>query len=295
LKEIAMSDPLMDMYEGKPTEGGDEGPQTGGADPGMEAEALEQGWVPQDQWHGRPEDWTDADTFVKRGREINPILRKSLDREKAERRRLEAELTSLRGTVAEMAEFRNKMETAIYDRALADYKAQLKAARIEGDDNTVDQVQDAIDALKENKPKPKVMPTSEPTTPTVHPAVAPWMQQNPWYTEANSDMVNYANGVVLEEVTKARKMNTPMDVEETLHLVSAKVRRMFPDKFRQASSAGMFESGRGAGSGTAAKGGSFASLPQDVKAQFERFYSAGYYPKMKKEDAAAQYYKDYTA
>ncbi len=48
----------------------------------MELEPIEQeahnlGWVPLDQWRGDPEKWTDADTFVKRGKEIMPILRKN--------------------------------------------------------------------------------------------------------------------------------------------------------------------------------------------------------------------------
>ncbi|CAB4183418.1 hypothetical protein UFOVP1078_64, partial [uncultured Caudovirales phage] len=40
-------------------------------------EAVSQGWVSKDKYRGDEKDWVDAETFVKRGREILPILRKN--------------------------------------------------------------------------------------------------------------------------------------------------------------------------------------------------------------------------
>ena len=40
-------------------------------------EAESQGWVPKERYRGNEADWVDANTFVKRGREILPILRKN--------------------------------------------------------------------------------------------------------------------------------------------------------------------------------------------------------------------------
>ena len=43
----------------------------------VEEEARAQGWVGKDEFRGSDDDWVDADTFVKRGKEIMPILRKN--------------------------------------------------------------------------------------------------------------------------------------------------------------------------------------------------------------------------
>jgi hypothetical protein len=46
-------------------------------DEGVLKEATGQGWVPKEKFKGNEDDWVDASTFVKRGREILPILRKN--------------------------------------------------------------------------------------------------------------------------------------------------------------------------------------------------------------------------
>ena len=45
--------------------------------PEVRHEAESQGWVPKERFRGNENDWVDAETFVKRGREILPILRKN--------------------------------------------------------------------------------------------------------------------------------------------------------------------------------------------------------------------------
>ena len=45
--------------------------------PEIVQEAESQGWVSKERYRGNESDWVDAETFVKRGREILPILRKN--------------------------------------------------------------------------------------------------------------------------------------------------------------------------------------------------------------------------
>jgi len=40
------------------------------------AEAKRQGWVPEEEFNGPEGKWVDAETFVKKGKEINALLRK---------------------------------------------------------------------------------------------------------------------------------------------------------------------------------------------------------------------------
>src|SRR5688572_12359429 len=51
---------------------------TPAVDPKIEAEAKEMGWKPKEAWKGDPEGWRPADEFVKRGKEILPIVTKKL-------------------------------------------------------------------------------------------------------------------------------------------------------------------------------------------------------------------------
>ena len=44
--------------------------------PEIVAEAKELGWVPQDEFRGAQDKWIDAPTFLARGRDVMPLLRK---------------------------------------------------------------------------------------------------------------------------------------------------------------------------------------------------------------------------
>jgi hypothetical protein len=58
--------------------------QEGEVDPRIIREAREDGWRPKEEFNGREEDWIDAETFVRRGKEINPLLRKNNEKLKRE-------------------------------------------------------------------------------------------------------------------------------------------------------------------------------------------------------------------
>lgn len=62
--------------------------------PEVVAEARQLGWVPQEEFRGDQSRWVDADSFVKRGHEVMPIL-------KANNARLMGEVTSLKATLTE--------------------------------------------------------------------------------------------------------------------------------------------------------------------------------------------------
>ena len=66
----------------------------------FDSEARAQGWVSQEEFRGNEKDWVDAETFVKRGREILPILRKNN----------EHLLRDLNATKEELKQFRQAAE-----------------------------------------------------------------------------------------------------------------------------------------------------------------------------------------
>src|SRR5579864_8657714 len=95
-------------------------------DPQVAAEAMEQGWVPLDRWHHKPEEWIDAETFLKRGRELNPFLNKALKQEREKNKKLLDDINDLKQTVGSLAEYRAKLEKTIYNQAMKDIKANLR-------------------------------------------------------------------------------------------------------------------------------------------------------------------------
>ena len=144
-----------------------------------EVEARKFGWVPQEEFHGDPNQWRDADTFLRKGREINGFLRKDLEKLNTRNATLEAELTEPRETMTEFSKFHQETAKREYDRALRDLRELKKEAIAEGDGDRVVQIEDAIDQLKQEK-LPEVKAPKEP--PKVDPVFIQWRTEPVvWY------------------------------------------------------------------------------------------------------------------
>lgn len=68
--------------------------------PEIVAEAKELGWVPQEEFRGSADKWIDAPTFLARGRDVMPLLRKNNERLRGELQQDRKELQKLRDQVA---------------------------------------------------------------------------------------------------------------------------------------------------------------------------------------------------
>jgi hypothetical protein len=291
-----MSDVIEDL-------GSDEGNE-GQLDPALLAEAAEQGWVPQDKWQGKPEEWSDAETFVRRGREINPILRKALKKERERTAALEADLRATGATVAELREYLSKVEERATKNALASLKKARSDALAAGDHDSAAQYEEQIDELKDS---PSAVPkaTPAPQAQQMHPEVAAWMSRNPWFNDENPELVEYANGATIALMQAKQRAGQTYTPQEILDQVTAKVKKVFPKAFGgDEPPARMFESGgSSAGSSGASRGTggktAFDKLPAEARAQFKRFYNAGYYVDVKtrkpldEKAAQAEYLKEY--
>jgi hypothetical protein len=107
-------------------------------DPGMnvEVQARELGWSPKEEFKGDPERWIDAETFVKRGEELMPIL-------KANNRKLLGEVMSLKeavkasqDSISALKEFNSKINIREAKETKKVLVEQLKEARSDGDVET---------------------------------------------------------------------------------------------------------------------------------------------------------------
>ena len=85
-------------------------------------EAESQGWVPKERFRGNEADWVDAEVFVKRGREILPILRKNNENLVKDLQATKEQLKEFR----EAAEEFKKFQKEAYERKANEYEAVFK-------------------------------------------------------------------------------------------------------------------------------------------------------------------------
>ena len=180
------------------------------------AEAKRQGWVPQSDYNGPEDRWVDADTFVKKGKEINALLRKDNEF-------LKREVSEMKTTMMEFKKFHADTEKRAYDRAMLDLRDQKKEAINTGDGDKVLQIDDAIDELKQARAieKVDVRPSNQPD-----PTFVQWNEDNPWFGK-DTELTEEAN--LIGEVIK-RKQPTLIG-EAFLDEVTKRVKKAYPEKF----------------------------------------------------------------
>jgi len=279
----------------------------GDLDMSVEARARRMGWYPQDEFHGRPDDWIDAEKFIERAEREHPILRENLKRldhraAKAEltAKQLNDQLASVNAKVEEMAEaldsmreLNSKAEQRGFERAMAKIKKDAAAAAADGDAVGVSEALEQAEKLfearqKAEAPKPKDQVTNQARGGTQQGQQRQAQQQQPpdpvavawasapereWY-RTSAPMFAYANAI-FEDLTE-RKPNMPL--AEKLNEVEFEVQQRW-------SNSGFF-AGRtitrssspvdAGGEVTKPRGGgskvdkTFDALPAEAKREYER-------------------------
>lgn len=174
-------------------------------------EALDQGWVPKEEFDGDLERWVDAGEFVRRGELFRKIESQSKD------------MKDMRRALSEMAKHNSKIAEVEYARAIADLKSAKKEALAEGDYDRVEQIEDRIDLTKEQQRVAQVQAVQAAIPQDVHPELKSWMAQNSWY-ESNTDMRDYADFI-------GGKLAGTGSPSEVLKEVSKRVKEHFKEKF----------------------------------------------------------------
>ena len=229
----------------------------------IELEAARMGHIPLDQWRGDPEDWTDAEAFVKRGREIMPMLRKNNERLLSKLAEQERQQMEDRKTFEEFRKFHEQT----LEKQKADALAQLRAARKEaiatGDGEAFDQADERIrriESVQEEKRETVQKPAA-------NPIFEKWMERNDWFTK---DPALRAVADSLVDVIRADgvyDVGTPEFLEE----VTRRVRAVSPNKFqnpaRQAAAAVDSPAPRSRKPG----GKTYDDLPAEAKQMCDQF------------------------
>lgn len=242
---------------------------TGGEVSPAEQEARQFGWVAKEEFQGNPDEWRDADTFLKRGREINGFLRKDLDKIKGQLSAKEVELNELRSAMDEFKQFTRQNIEREYKAKLDILKAEKKQAISEGDGDKVIEIDDAIDSLKDEAAKQVLKPVND--TSTQQKILNAWLDENPVFADPEvMDLVD-----TLAPGIKAK--NPTLVGRDFLEKVAEQVKKLVPSKFDTNSnrpSAVSSSSDSGAGR-TGGKKKSYADLPSEAKAACDKFVKQG--------------------
>ena len=247
--------------------------------PEVRLEAESQGWVPKEKFRGNESDWVDADTFVKRGREILPILRKNN----------ENLIKDLQSTKEQLKEFREaaeefkRFQKDAYERKAQDYELRIQAIKesraqaiSDGDGQKVNALDDALDQAKDElkdakqavKDADKTPISAAPVSQEVDPGLQQWLDKNTWFGQ-DKRMTGMVNGI-----GESLRLEFPLlKGQAFLNKLDEVLAEEFPNKFGEKKSpSSRVESGSGRASrGSSSNAPSYDNLPQEAKAACDRF------------------------
>lgn len=239
----------------------------------IESEARTQGWVPKEEFRGNESDWIEAEVFVQRGKEINPILRKNNERIQKELDATRRQMEDLKKATDEFKVFQKEAYTkklADYELEISDLKDLKRKAVSEGDGDLVVELDDKIEEIRTKKIS-EVPPKDSPKT-TVEPKVTgeivEWVESNKWYKE-DPKMANAANRIA-EQI----RLEFPYAVgKDFLDKLDKELETMFlPEKLGRKSRPRSPVEGSKV-SHTEGRTGkkSYDNLPSDAKAACDKF------------------------
>lgn len=167
-----------------------------------EEKASSQGWKPEHLYEGDPENWVDAKTFIVKGELMNRIT--TLGRKVGF---LESENSKLGQLVAASDKATQRLLKKEVEKARRELKAQRREAMRDGEYDTVEDLDEQLDELKEadQEYQKAAAPSDDKTAPgTPTPIEAAWytfVTTTPWAQDPdlNPKILAYANSLVQED------------------------------------------------------------------------------------------------
>lgn len=159
------------------------------ATPEVQQAAEAMGWIPPKRFKGDPERFIDADTYIKRGEEVLPIVREQnkrlhteIDTLKRESQATKQALEKATKTLEQLEEVHTVATQKAVEDARRQVKAQLAAASEAGDHDGVAELTDQL--TKMNAAVPDKQVAAKPAAPvefTPPPDLVEWNSENPWF------------------------------------------------------------------------------------------------------------------
>lgn len=238
----------------------------------LERQALEQGWKPQEEWEGDPNEWRDARSFLDRGELLTRISQQS------------KEMKELRKTLKAFEDLNKKLAETKFVEKLDSLKVAKKEALEAGDAARVVELDEQIDLVKDSIAENKASEIVRDAAPEVPPEFQRWVEKNSWYAH-NDEMRMFADNVG----TSFARMNRDKSPAEVLKYVEARVKKAYSDMFenpaRSAPSKVADSSVRGAARSKMAD--REAELPDEARQVMNTLVRSG---TMTKEEYMKQYF-----
>lgn len=214
-----------------------------------EAEARAQGWAPEEEWRGKPEDFKTAEQFVKAGENIPAILKSKVDRLET---RVE-ELLDSNKKLNELSQRQVQKERKEKEKLISELEEARKQAITEGDGEAFDRADKQINDLRNDYPQ----------TPEIDPLAKKWLENNAWY-ETNAKLGAYADGMADRLVAQGYTGQAYFDE------LTSRVQDAFPEEFGNKNRSKPNTVEDAIPSSPSSKQ-TFDNLPDDAKASYERF------------------------
>ena len=249
---------------------------------GVEKDARVFGWVPKEEFRGSEDSWVDAETFVKRGKEINPILRANNERLKkemeAERQKHTREIAELKTATEEFKQFQKEAferKQQQLETELGDLKNQRKEAIREGDADLVVELEDRIEEVKEEKAK-KVeikQPVAAPqeTEVKLDPTLSEWIENNNSWFGPDVEATEIANGIG----ASIRRQFPQLSGKAFLDKLDEKLKQRVPELYGNQNQTRNAVEGSTTRSSSSSGKKSYDNLPAEAKAACDKFVKQG--------------------
>lgn len=230
----------------------------------VEDRARDMGWRPKEEFKGDESRWVDAETFVKRGEEILPILKANSRKDKEALDAAKAEIAEMKATFAEFRQYHSKTEQRAMEKAKKELEREMAEAVEAGDHKAVREIAADMAALSQNV---QTDADGNPyQTPDHAKTLSQWKGENPWF---QSDPVMTAAASAIADELEASGVKGADQLAE----VAKRMRAEFPHKFQneRRSAPAAVE-----GSTTPRKAGkSAADLPPEARAQMNKWVKSG--------------------
>lgn len=190
-----------------------------------EEKAMASGWRPEDEWDGDPDDWVDARTFNRNGEFMSRIQQQSKQLNTSAK-----EIEDLKTAMKALGEHNRKIAEKEYQKAITALKKEKVAALEEDDHESVVEIEDKIDELKESKKEMDSTPVVEleeaPADIAPDPLFVEWSGNNTWYKN-DTIMRGAADALGMEYADK----NKGAPLAEVLEYVTKEMKVKFPQLF----------------------------------------------------------------
>lgn len=177
----------------------------------VEQIALDMGWKSEDEYEGDDDDFVDAETYIRRGGDIQETMRKHIKEQKKKLADMDIGLRDIK----DHNERVYKAEVTKLKKEIEGLKEKKREAIEEGDADLVESIDTQIDEIEGGMVEP-----AQKMTP--NPEFEEWIKKNTWYRD-DPEMADYADA--RSEIYKGAPYS------RILKKVEKDVKDMFEDKF----------------------------------------------------------------